>query len=313
MRGAVLLLILLLAGCGAPPQDGAASKAPVDPDGAQPPESFDRLTDRLAPDSATFQEFASVEDAIDLPGNGSIELQTGLGLMCFGDADGVAPNQTGWVACMARIVAEPDAMAQDVHDLGIGPDAQRLSRRQPGEPIEWRVLVALANGSVAFDSGWRRVDLSPTLGDPIVTLDVRDPCDWPDAREEAFVGGGQHGLAVLKVEFVAAHGRPSVTVDLGPRSRPGDGTSTPFAGHATGEHGFMAQWETFGPERMAVLELKVDLEAPEGPGSPPPSTCDAPLNGETQDWTVTVGITGPDGANESKVRTLQVDVVLDAN
>lgn len=308
MRAGLFLLVLLLAGCGSP-----GAKGPADPEAAgrvEAPTSYDHLTDRLAPGSATFQDYAFVEDAIDLPGNGSIELRTGLGVLCHGDADGVAPNRTGWVACMMRLASDPAALSQDVHDLGIGPDTQRLTLRQPSEPVEWRVAVTLADGSVPFDSGWRPVDLSPVLDDPVVTVEVHDPCDAPDAVE-ASDAGNPRGLAVLVIEGVAAHGKPFVEVDLA-RSRPMLAESTPFADHATFDHAFAAYFPTFAGPRAYRLELPVDLEAPESPATVPGGPCVAPMGGESQEWPIDVGITGADGAVEYKSRSVRVNVVLDA-
>ncbi|MEK6974999.1 MAG: hypothetical protein AABY18_01490 [Candidatus Thermoplasmatota archaeon] len=306
MRGTAVLLALLLAGCNGG-KNGAGSDAGAQ---AAAPEAFDQLTALLPANSTTWQDFLVVEDSVAV-GNSSVEFTTGRGMSCQGNADSAAPNRTGWVACLVRLAARPDAAAQDVHELGIGYDLQRLTLRQAAEPVEWRVLVLLADATTAFDSGWRLVDLAPGLSDPVVRVDVSDPCDAPDAVERS-EAGRQRGTALLTVEFNASHGRPFVQVDLGPRSRPGEAESTPFAGHGSGNHSFDALFDVMGEWRPLLLELTVDLEAPETPGGPTGDACELAIGGETQDWSVNVGIIGVDGALEFKARTVRVDVVLDA-
>lgn len=318
MRLQVLVVALFVAGCTSanPPQDDGTPPAAI-----AAPVNFDRLTDQLAAGSETWQDFLEVEDEVAI-GNGTVQFTTGLGMGCQGNADGAAPNATGWVACKVRLAARPDAEAQNVHALGIGYDLQRLSRRQAGEAVEWRVVVTTAVAAThgdqagdpvaatAFDSGWRLVDLSPRLEAHVVTVEVLNPCDAADAYEEA--RQLRRGAAVIKVNLTASHGRPLVQVDLGPRSVPGDGESTPYATHSTFEHAFYAEFGTIASVRDMSLKLAVDLEAPETAGGAPESSCEAPVGGETQDWRVDVGIRGPDGAVEFVTRSFHVDVVFDA-
>lgn len=318
MRIPVVILVLLLAGCSAPNgKDGAARDGIVDPD-PHHPEPFDRLTHQLAANSTDWQEFLLIEDQVPLAGNASIEFTTGRGMGCQGDADNVSAGQAGWLVCLVRLAARPEVVVQAVRELGIGYDAQRLTARQAGEPVEWRAFVVLENLSIPFDSGWRPVDLSPVISDPIVTLEVRDPCVGSgvgvgvEPPSTGLTPTGSDIDAILNVAFDASHGQPFVRVDLGESSRPGDGESKPYAAHGTGEHSFEARWDTVGPMRNFTLALNIDLAAAASPTGPMEGPCQVTIGRETQEWTVDVGIVGADGAVEFKTRNLQVDVYLSA-
>lgn len=323
MRVPVVLLAILLAGCSSPgdgkdgPGFGDDDVSPGTLDPTHAPDAFDHLTQQLAANSTAWQEFLLIEDEVAV-GNASIQFTTGRGMGCQGDADNVSAGQAGWVACAVRLAARPEAVVQAVRELGIGYDAQRLTARQAAEPIEWRVVVILENGTSPFDSGWRAVDLSPGLSDPVVTVDVRNPCDGGDVvvptpdLPQVLPPSEAPVDAILRVEFDAHHGRPFVAVDLGAWSRAGDATSTPFAGHGTMEHAFEAQWDTVGFARNFTLELAVDIKAGEPPTGPTEGPCEATIGRETQEWIVDVGVLGADGAVEYKTVTVLVDVYVDA-
>lgn len=298
----LVVLALLAAGCAQP-------SAPTDDEpilGGEAPQSFDHLTDRLHPDSGPVQDFLVVEDNLSLPGGAFVWLVTGRGMHCQGDVDDVAPNATGWVTCIVRLVSEPSSMAQDVRELGIGLDSQRLSLRMAAEPVEWRLVVTVNTRMVpVFDSGWRLVDLSPTVEEPELAVSIINPCDAPDAVEQDDV----RGSAKAYVNFTASHGQPFVSFDFG-RSRPGDARSLPFAGHTTSEHGIVASYPTFGPTTPATFEVFVNLEAAEDAGEATPGPCQLSFAQELQTWTVLVGITGADGLQQYLTRTLDVTVYL---
>lgn len=319
---ALPLLVLLLSGClgnqDEPTTPGDLTDTPAP---GPAPVPFDNLSKRLDPGSGEAQVFDVEEDAFVLPGGGRMAFHTGRGMHCVGDADPVAPNATGWVACMVRLGAEPSAMAQDVHALGIGLDAQRLSLRMAAEAVEWRLVVSIAADTssgatgtgplaiVAFDSGWRRVDLSPVIDRPSVEVVVEDPCDAAAVTEDPEAPSGR---AVLYVNFTASHGAPFISVDLA-ASKPRAAKSDPFAGHGTGEHTFMALHEPFGLLQRGSLELRVDLEAPETPTEATPGgACTLIVARDLQEWNVDVGIVGADGRQEMRQRTLTVEVLLEA-
>ena len=324
MQGAAVRAVfgasmLALAGCF-----GSSEDAPDLPAADSPvPQPFDHITDRLDPASGESQVFDVEEDSFTLPGGGRMSFHTGRGMHCVGDADSVAPNATGWVACAVRVVSEPTAMAQDVHELGIGLDAQRLTLRMAAEAVAWRLMVSVSDkpsqgadagqsgalvARTVFDSGWRRVDLSPVIDRPIVEVVVQDPCDVPASVEDA---QAPSGWAVLYVNFTAAHGAPFVHVDLS-RSVPGVAQSSPFAQHDTSAHGFTAQDAPFGLSQAGTIELRVDLEAPETPTEATPGACALILTRELQEWKVDVGIVGADGRQEMRQRSVRVEVLLEA-
>lgn len=313
MRSPVLLLAVLLAGCSGA---GEKQSPPAEQNSLfEAPAPSDTLTPLLPANSTEFQGFLVIEDEVRL-GNESMAFTTGRGMGCQGDADNVSAGSQGWVVCMVRLTSRPEAMAQAVHDLGIGYDQSRLTARQASAPVEWRFLVALADGTSAFDSGWRAVDLSPGISDPVVQLDVRDPCEASSTGVP--VGVPNVGPppppavdAILSVALDATHGQPFVRVDLA-SSRPGDGESKPYAAHGTGDHMFEARWETVGDWRNFTLDLNIDLGASAAPTGPMEGPCQATVGKETQEWTVDVGVLGADGAVEFKTRKLQVDVYLSA-
>jgi hypothetical protein len=313
VRATLVLLALLLAGCGGPSDLGELGPAYwADAEGPAP---FDQLTDRLAANSTDWQEFLLIEDEVPLAGNASIQFTTGRGMGCQGDADNISVGQDGWLVCAVRLAARPEAVAQAVRALGIGYDAQRLTARQAGEPIEWRTFAVVENGSIPFDSGWRRVDLAPAISDPVVTVEVRDPCVGSNVKVPADAPNVMPAPpppidAILNVEVDATHGQPFVRVDLGASSRPGDGESKPYADHGTGEHGFEADWDTVGPWRNFTLALNIDLDSAASPTGPMEGPCQVTIGRETQEWTIDVGIVGADGAVEFKTQKLQVDVYL---
>lgn len=315
MRAIVILLAFLLAGCSAGnnKDEPLGRQGPPTSELEAAPEAFDHISERLSPNSTNWQDFLIIEDRL-VAGNASMEFTTGRGMGCQGDVDNVSVGQTGWVACMVRLAARPEALSQAVHDLGIGYDMQRLTRRQAAEPVEWRVLVVLEDGGAAFDSGWRPVDLSPAISDPVVDVEVHDPCDRVDPPVDPPQLGPEAPAvdAIIKVALDATHGRPFVRIDLGLASRPGDGESKPYAAHGTAEHGFEARWETGGAWRNYTLELIVDIEAAAQASGPTEGPCDATMGKETQEWTVDVGILGADGKMEYKTQTLLVDVYLTA-
>lgn len=276
------------------------------------PEAFDHLTEALEANSTDWQEFLLIEDEVAV-GNASIQFTTGRGMSCQGDADNLSAGEDGWVACAVRLTARPESIVQAVRELGIGYDLQRLTARQAAEPVDWRVLVVLEDGTSAFDSGWRRVDLGPAISDPTIAVEVRNACDRmePPAQPPSVSPDAPDVDAVISVALDATHGRPFVRIDLG-GSRPGDGESKPFAAHGTFEHGFEARWETVGAWRNHTLELIVDIESTASVSGPTEGPCSAIVGRETQEWIVDVGILGADGAIEFKTQTLLVDVYLTA-
>lgn len=311
----LVLLALLLGGCTQVDPETPGTPVII----GEVPVSMDALSEHLDPASSAFQDVLVIEDNLTLPGGGWMEFRTGRGMGCYGNADPVAPNATGWVSCMARVKAKPSWLAQDVHDLGIGVDAQRLTLRMAAEPVEWRLVVTVGeaashgNGNVhlvwAYDSGWRTVDLSPVIDPPEITVVVRDPCD--PINRPSLTQSPDGGSATLYVNFTASHGKPIVEIDLG-NSLAGDAESLPYADHSTFEHGLIAVFDTFGARFAGSLNLKVNLEAPETPAEATPHACGLVLGRDVQRWSIDVGIQGADGRQEFRFREVDVEVLLRA-
>lgn len=320
MRAVAVLLLLLLAGCSGPGRPaGDASKDQPAGDLALQLPAADRLTARLPASSGEFQPFEVTEDSVAVPGGGFMHFNTGRGMHCFGDVDSVAPNGTqGWVECAVRLAGDPQAESRNGHELGIGEDNTRLSLRMASEPVEWQVRVVAVDpgnrsdpaGRVLYDSGWRPVDLSPSIDDPLLSVKVVDPCDVPDAQEGQSALGPRRGIAELSLASLARHGRVSIAVDTG-RSHPVDTQKGPNDVQTVGDHDYLGIWKVIGSPRPIDFVLNVDLEAPEAPdGSATDPACGATLSHEAQEWTVLLSISGADGRTVTALRTVQVDVAL---
>ena len=305
-----VVTLLALAGCSG--GKGGEDDGPDVP--AQAPEPFDRLSDRLAPGSGEAQGFAVEEDRVEAPHGGFMAFVTGRGMHCAGDMDPEAPNATGWVTCSVRLPSDAAAEAQGVHALGVGEDTQRLTLRMAAEPVEWRVAVTVLAETgaelVAFDSGWRPVDLSPRLSGLTLTFETTDPCDVPDAHEDQL--GARRGESVLRLAFAVEHGQANATIDVArsiPAKADGAESSQRFLAH-----GYEAGFGFAGPRLTFRVNLTVDLEAAESPAAPPssegPCEPEPTLAQETQRWTATVTLRGADGQSRSADIAVDVPVGL---
>ena len=274
---------------------------------------MDNLTAHLAPDSGPFFPDLLVLDQVELPAGGNITFSIGLGMRCDGNATGYANVSTGWLECSARLARDPSALSRDRRPLGVGFDYQILTQRTAAEPIQWRVELAVFNGTGnltdSFDSGWRDLDLTPVVTAPSVRLEFEDPCDWPDAAEQATLS--KHGLAALNVSFSSRFARANVSFDFG-ASHPGpQGSASPSAAVHQSEHAATAEFPVRTGETPMSIRFLVSLETDASPPTDDPGPC-AAIAHEVQTWTVTLAYTTAAGSGAFPVVPIEADVYLAA-
>jgi hypothetical protein len=285
----------------------------------------DTLTERLPEGSGGFFGDVVGVDSVEVPGGGSARLDLRTGLFCGGSlpiemtessasAEGDVLEPV--IACMARLAGDPTAATGGVREASEEFGFTLTPGRIPVETIEWRFLhkvVGLRGGEpvseTSFDSGWRPVSFTPSMGAPKMIVEAIEPCDHEDWEEQlTYQRGWAHARLLVDAAFVGA------TV----RAHFGGSMVEHYDGSHGGYYGYPAYVEEIafavdpvaGPLTMEY-GAHVDLET-EG---------DEPVNGfgpcnlltvgkETQVWTLEVTYTAADGTTTTQVSQAKVPVFL---